>query len=675
VIPEQIASSLYSQDRLVFAANHEMIVSWILEGTPTSRLTEVLLGLDQSNLTESERDHRARTIISKAPHDFVNQKSVVEALALLPSRIKSAIGDALDLENIPLLSGKYDRNKREVTTEYQFEDETVKVVRIPQEDLSIQELSSGNVVLALATHDNQTANIGLLKTNNFAAYRLFEEDAILEQLKSPDICGFIIDGSYWLNKTPEQQIKSLKQIASYSSIACFFIDRTNFHSPDQIQDIIRSEFQEAIKYRQLHIQDNSSLSKHDLIKFIEAKDHLQRSSKTSYVLADLTLEETIALTATASDFYLEKYGRGDKNFETLSIGFIQNDPRNNSSAKICTLKFNNTGIPVVAKIARRSMIIDEIDRFKKYIVPIEHLLNPFCRYHADIGVIIFSLVEDAIAPLRGAPTLDSKIEKTWIVSQWTPDFNMDSIGADIVAIINRTAEKLKNINARKCTDHSVQSFGYVNASNLIKYADSVGNIRIGELTLTELQERILECKEYIKDKLDLAIIHGDLHLKNILVRDVHDPFLIDYAYSGPGHPTYDLIRLECALLFNYLIIVDSEEAFAKLQFDLSNRDISFAKLKEKYPEWFLPKLNSVLLECAVLCRDKCFEVLDHFKLDPKEYLASKYLICCTELAIPNLQKAQIRGAIHATYHAFSGANHPQPVVPTEKQLGIGSTVE
>ena len=46
-----------------------------------------------------------------------------------------------------------------------------------------------------------------------------------------------------------------------------------------------------------------------------------------------------------------------------------------------------------------------------------------------------------------------------------------------------------------------------------------------------------------------ATVHGDVHLRNILVRDDREPHFIDYAYSGPGHPCFDLVRLACAVLF------------------------------------------------------------------------------------------------------------------------------
>ena len=48
---------------------------------------------------------------------------------------------------------------------------------------------------------------------------------------------------------------------------------------------------------------------------------------------------------------------------------------------------------------------------------------------------------------------------------------------------------------------------------------------------------------------EIVTVHGDVQLRNILVRDGREPHFIDYANCGPGHPCYDLVRLESAVLF------------------------------------------------------------------------------------------------------------------------------
>src|SRR5208282_5022229 len=65
-----------------------------------------------------------------------------------------------------------------------------------------------------------------------------------------------------------------------------------------------------------------------------------------------------------------------------------------------------------------------------------------------------------------------------------------------------------------------------------------------------------------------VIVHGDVQLRNILVRDGRDPHFIDYAYCGPGHPCYDLVRLESAVLFYCFRMNSTENELAALFSDI-----------------------------------------------------------------------------------------------------------
>ena len=71
--------------------------------------------------------------------------------------------------------------------------------------------------------------------------------------------------------------------------------------------------------------------------------------------------------------------------------------------------------------------------------------------------------------------------------------------------------------------------------------------------------------ELLKGELGaVAIVHGDVHLRNVLVRDGREPFLIDYALAGPGHPCLDLVRFESALMFHFFRMTESECAVREL---------------------------------------------------------------------------------------------------------------
>jgi hypothetical protein len=149
-----------------------------------------------------------------------------------------------------------------------------------------------------------------------------------------------------------------------------------------------------------------------------------------------------------------------------------------------------------------------------------------------------------------------------------------------------------------------------------------------------------------------ATVHGDIHLRNILARDLYDAFLIDYACSGPGHPAYDLARLECCMYFQFLRPVDTEESFVGLQRAISIRWASYEELERDFGRWYSSALNRTLLKGALLCRDKCLEVLKAYGLGKRDYLAAKFILACLSVSIPNLQFGSIRSTIRALAPEF-----------------------
>jgi len=45
----------------------------------------------------------------------------------------------------------------------------------------------------------------------------------------------------------------------------------------------------------------------------------------------------------------------------------------------------------------------------------------------------------------------------------------------------------------------------------------------------------------------VALVHGDAHLRNILLRNSTEPVLVDFANAGAGHPFFDFVRLELGI--------------------------------------------------------------------------------------------------------------------------------
>jgi aminoglycoside phosphotransferase (APT) family kinase protein len=149
-----------------------------------------------------------------------------------------------------------------------------------------------------------------------------------------------------------------------------------------------------------------------------------------------------------------------------------------------------------------------------------------------------------------------------------------------------------------------------------------------------------------------ATVHGDIHLRNILARDVNDAYLIDYSYSGPGHPAHDLTRLECCMYFQYLRPLDTEDSFVELQRAVSVECVKADELERRFESWHSSTLNRTLLQGAVYCRDRCLEVLRTYGLGLHDYLAAKFILSCYSVSLPALQLGFVRSTIRALAPEF-----------------------
>jgi thiamine kinase-like enzyme len=192
-----------------------------------------------------------------------------------------------------------------------------------------------------------------------------------------------------------------------------------------------------------------------------------------------------------------------------------------------------------------------------------------------------------------------------------------------------------------------ESQAYLRGSGLRQLLENGVRWHIPELE-AERFPRCLHAAHQLTETLkQTATVHSDLHLHNVLVPHDGTPHLIDYAYSGPGHPAYDLVRLEASLLFKYLRPLGSEEEFARLQHELSVRLLGRAELSTLFPDWWSSQVNAALLAGSLRCRDEAIEVLRGYGYGAEHYLACKFVVCSWSLTIPGLQVSLIRATLSA----------------------------
>lgn len=143
-----------------------------------------------------------------------------------------------------------------------------------------------------------------------------------------------------------------------------------------------------------------------------------------------------------------------------------------------------------------------------------------------------------------------------------------------------------------------------------------------------------------------AVVHGDLHLGNFLLRG-QNMHLIDYASSGPGHPTIDLVRLELALYLGCFKQLEDESRYEVLQQRLSVDLADGTDLESSFERSLLPIVHKVCIGRCMTARDQALAAVKAHGGNYKDYLAAKYLVAWQNLLMPGSQMSLTRSIMNA----------------------------
>ena len=117
---------------------------------------------------------------------------------------------------------------------------------------------------------------------------------------------------------------------------------------------------------------------------------------------------------------------------------------------------------------------------------------------------------------------------------------------------------------------------------------------------------------YLNQRLPryLSIIHGDLHLFNVIVDSDHKPWLIDFGRVAEGHAIFDFIELETHL--RHIVLTEAETAFSLAELVDFERRLIAATIRSESPS---PPPNPELI--------KAFVVIQGIRAFAADYLARR----------------------------------------------------
>ena len=659
--PAQWSAGLESSSAVTFTKSlKETAKAWRMvgDGQKDYVIAALTAVARTQGISETEQNRRASLIMKEVPSELLNEDEFLIQLGGLPRYVKNGIMLALPPSRRPVLYGKATGNFQGVSTPDTGNVSTSAARSVAGgsvstarglENASESANREGVVVLLASRSTNEVeANLSLLQGDGFPAYRASSDENLQAYLDKVDVCGFVIDGSYWEGRTGDEQAAVLGRVASYSSLATLIVDESGFSAADSIRELVDAQRLDPASHHEVIVRKGSLLTESDLPCLRRSAARLAPKVRPQLVLRGFSEPEVVTIIAAAKAFLHDAMHRSEP---MASLGFIMMTG-GRSDAKVVRLYFDQFQLPVVVKVDAKGRILEEAARYREYIAinNTNGFLKPFVYFHGSIGVAIFSLVGDGTQLDLPAPTLEDRILKAWSAEVWEcPEYpaNVDEQCNDIVQVAWKAADRLAFLNKIPCPTPAPHApLDYMRGSGLRNLVENGVGWASPDLDWTRLGPLLDKAYDFLDTVGPRAIIHGDVHLRNILCQD-RDANIVDYSYCGPGHPAFDLVRLECALIFGHLRQLDTEDSFLEFQRDMTLDLADEEELLQRFPNWFSSQTNRALLRAALYSRNRCIDVLAAHETDPIQYTAAKFALGCRSMDVPHLQTGLIRGTVRA----------------------------
>lgn len=630
---EELLAAIASQSSVSF-----LTTRWNFASNDLIRLCmDVAAALETAPLTDSEKSRRYLLFLRRARMNRMQLTALAKAWSITSIALSNTLASAVPPEVRPLLFGRL--GPRRLLT------------HVEEAPLAQAQVSSGLSnwrgtfagVLLLAT-DEQSANINLLKREDLAPIPLrsvqeFEAHAQTD----PDICACVVDSSFIKYLSKNEQANLFEKIAELSSFISIRIhDAALLVSYAELREIFthHQANPRAPEFGQLAIRDDSHLKAAEVEEFCAAQKVLQAHSRGVFVPGELDEIELCTLMAAVQRYYASKMLGGAFSLASLRTKFI---PGGRTSARIASIQINKEGVPLVAKIDKKEFILDEGRRFFTFISGLDSRLQPSVQIHGAAGVIIFGLVDEQTDALTPAPTLESALQELWWSETYKYKATQPTAEDDLAAGVVHAAEKLAAINRKSAKD---QGFQDVAGPFIDPFKDAESSGRTWGICLDKLRQR--DRAEAIFPHLKgRAIVHGDVHLRNILVRGYREAYIIDYARSGPGHPATDLVRFELALFVNAFRPFWEESDAIVFQRRLNDPSTTAESLMREFSGVAKWKVNRVCIVGMIAARDRALQLVKHYGGTAEDYLAAKLLFAWQGLLFKDLQAGLCSAAIQA----------------------------
>lgn len=610
---------------------------------PSDLLVEFLKRLDREEFPDpSERERRFASLLDKVSPAAPDLLRVAEEAAKINSSLlKNAVAQLLPPECRRLIFRPADGSALK-NISLQLADRlalTISAAGRASAPRVQPALFSDVIVLSL---EDDAATQKLLENADFVRlrYRTVEElNAALSTNASENVCAFLVESSFLESLDSPGQRQLIERLARFSTFVWLRLQERGLteDNPTIRQLIKRTRCQtgEAL----VSFQESAGLRERELPDIRAAHDSLVKGAADSLFTPGELSPAELRLLAAAMGRYSE-----ERNFDPrteltrVTTRFLHGG---NTGARVALVKVNDFRVPIIVKIDAKQSILDEAGRFMTFIHRNDAELRPEIHFHSDAALIIFGIIPDPNAETdRAAPTLDDRLREYWYSEMWN---GTDPGGADrLLRAFIDASRRLAAMNKQKCTCKSFPC----RANPFVKSVKTMEERGFNWGFGSEVLASRAQAEELLAAASEMAVCHGDAHTRNILIRG-EQGFPIDYAFSGPGHPCSDLVKLELGVYLSAFTLLGPAHELEALQRELSIDRLPEKELAERHRKMLGSKTSRLCLSMCVAARDLAAEVLAAHQLDPSHYVALKILTAWQTLQIPTLQQALARGVISA----------------------------
>lgn len=610
-------------------------------------LVSFLIKLDSDTVLEnSEREWRFNAVFSRATPTPSELQSLAEAGAGVSNSIlRNSLAQLLPPEyrsiifRPPLSAGS-----PPTTPTLVYEPEEVSHstdIGTRAKGVDDQESLFSDVIVLSVGEDPATKK--LLEEADFVPLRCPSVQLLNEMLlTNKEICAFLVEDSFLSSMSAEEQTAFIESIATYSTFTFIRFQESALHQGNVAVGRLIAKARCRVagpEFTDVSFRESAGLQQRELESLKDARARLRDGGSNGlFIPGELATSELRLLGAAMSQYSRQRRFNYRAQLAQVKTQFLQGG---HTGARVALVKVDDLRMPVIVKIDQKTNILDEARRFLTFIHKDNVDLHPEVHLHGDAALIVFGIIPgpdpEAEQP---APTLEQKLTMHWYSEMSDP--TSPETEAELVEAFTSASKRLAALNRKSCFDQTFECKANPYLLSL-KHMEAKGFSWGFSDAMIGKRER---AEGILAQAAHKAICHGDAHTRNILVRR-EQGFLIDYAYSGPGHPCSDLVRLELSVYLTRFVQYGAEDELIRFQRDLSIGRLTVSELKARYVGAIRSRTNDLCMNMCVTARDLVLSVLEAHNLSWDHYLAVKLLTAWQALQVPSLQTALVRGVIVA----------------------------